>query len=136
MPTVPSPSSGDGDKPGPLATVLALSRALLLDLHWRRQMMVYLIAVAFGMMIVGGTVGFDFLRERVPLFLAYWCVCAFLTLVAALLALYDLLVLRLVARRAQRELHERLLAETEAHRQREKPLSATPPRTTTTTDAD
>ena len=104
MPTFPSPRSSRKN-------LLALARALLLDLHWRRTLMVYLIAVAFGMMLVGGTVGFDFLRARIPLFIAFWLGCAFLTLVATLLAIYDLLILRLQARRAQRELRARLLAE-------------------------
>lgn len=112
---MPTPSPTEKPSPRrvgrPLAAVRGLSRALLLDPHWRRTLMVYLIGAAFGMMIVGGTVGFDFLRARVPLFFGFWLACAAFTLLATLLALYDLLALRLQARRARRELRARLEVE-------------------------
>ena len=63
--------------------------------------------------MVGGTVGFDALRANLWVFAAYWLLCGFLTLLAVLLAIYDLLMLRLLARRVQRELDARMQEEAE-----------------------
>ena len=74
-------------------------------------MMLYVIAAALGLAVVGGTVGFDTLRANLWVFIGYWLLCAFLTVLAVLLAIYDLLMLRLLARRVQRELDARMRAE-------------------------
>ena len=76
-------------------------------------MMIYVIAAALGLTLVGGTVGFESLRANLWVFAAYWLLCAFLTLLAVLLAIYDLLMLRLLARRVQRELDARMQQDAE-----------------------
>jgi hypothetical protein len=48
-------------------------------------------------------------RDHPVLFILFWIACAWLTLAALLLSVFDLLMLRIEARKAQRSLHEKLL---------------------------
>ncbi len=113
MPAEKPPSPPQKQGKTALAGVAGLTRGLLFDARQRRQLMIYVIAAALGLTVVGGTVGFETLRGNLWVFAAYWLLCAFLTLLAVLLAIYDLLMLRLLARRAQRELDARMQAEAE-----------------------
>lgn len=110
-----SPPTPPRRRPGALGSIGRITRGLLLDSRQRRQIMIYVIVAAVGLTVVGGTVGFDFLRTNIWVFSAYWLLCAFLTLLAVLLAIYDLLMLRLLARRVQRDLETRM--EEEAKRE-------------------
>ena len=47
-------------------------------------------------------------REHPIWFALFWAICAWLTLTAMLLAIFDLLMLKSEARKAERELRERL----------------------------
>jgi len=47
-------------------------------------------------------------RNHPVLFILFWVACAWLTLAALLLSVFDLLMLRREARKAQRTLHEKL----------------------------
>lgn len=96
--------------PGPLRS---LARATLFDLQLRRSAMFYSIVTAGGMLVFGATLFDNWLRDSLVRFLGYWLVCAWLTLLAVLLALLDLLILRAQARRLARELRERLAREGE-----------------------
>ncbi len=107
------PPSLPRQRPGALGSVGRIARSLLVDSRQRRQIMIYVIAAAVGLTVVGGTIGFDSLRANIWVFSAYWLLCGFLTLLAVLLAIYDLLMLRLLARRMQRELDARMEAEAE-----------------------
>ena len=112
-----SPSPQRRGKKSPLSLVVGITRGLLFDAHQRRQIMIYVIAAALGLTVVGGTIGFEALRANVWMFMLYWLLCAFLTLLAVLLAIYDLLMLRLLARRMQRELDARMQEEAERKRE-------------------
>ena len=70
--------------------------------------MFYGIVAAGAMLVFGATLLDGWLRENLARFLGYWLVCAWLTLLALLLALFDLLLLRAQGRRVQRELRKRL----------------------------
>ena len=69
--------------------------------------MFVLLIAALVMLFAGNT----FLAGTLPLpwgFMIYWAVCAWLTLAALLLALWDLLLLRAEARRERRRLEEEM----------------------------
>ena len=75
--------------------------------------MAILLALAVLMLLAGFTVLQSFMnpREHPWLVILFWIVCIWLTFTAFLLALFDLLVLRLQARRAERALREQLPTE-------------------------
>lgn len=72
--------------------------------------MVLVLTAALVLMIFGATVLQKALdpRERPGWFLFFWLVCAWLTTTAILLAAFDLLMLRIDARKAQRELRKEM----------------------------
>jgi uncharacterized membrane protein len=93
-----------------LSFVVHATRGVIRDQNTRRKAMLFLLALVLLLLISG----FTFLQSalnpqehpwRVILF---WIVCIWLTFTAMLLALFDLLILRLQARRAERALHEKL----------------------------
>ena len=90
-----------------------VTRGGIRDQNIRRKAMLCLLVIALLLLISG----FTFLQPalnpqdhpwRVVFF---WIVCIWLTFTALLLALFDLLVLRLQARRAERALREKFGAE-------------------------
>ena len=90
--------------------VAHITRGVIRDQNTRRKAMLFLLALALLLLILG----FTFLqsalnpREHPWRVIFFWIVCIWLTFTALLLALFDLLVLRVQARRAQRALRERL----------------------------
>ena len=74
--------------------------------------MLLLLVLALVLLILGGTLLTPFLNPREHLFgaLIFWLGCIWLTLTAMLLAIFDLLIVRLEARRARRALSEKLRA--------------------------
>lgn len=72
--------------------------------------MVVVLIAAMLLMIVGGTLLQEPLNphEHPGWFVCYWLVCAWLTLTAILLALFDLLMIRSDARKAERELRAKM----------------------------
>ncbi len=71
--------------------------------------MFIMLLVALVMLFVGSTFLNTMLLEKPVLLLGYWAVCAWLTFCALLLALYDMLVLRVAASRERRKLREEIL---------------------------
>ena len=72
-------------------------------------------AMIFALVILfaGSTVLDHWLRENPLLFLGYWAGCALLTFLAFSLAAFDLLQLRVMARRERRNLEAKYLTEIE-----------------------
>lgn len=69
--------------------------------------MFYNVLILLLMIFAGWTFLWGWLRDHVFFFLAYWGACAWLTLLAILLALYDMAKVRLDAKRErQRLVHE------------------------------
>ena len=95
-------------EPRPPGTLRRLARATLFDLHRRRTAMFYSVVAAGAMLVFGATLFDGWLRESLARFLGYWLVCAWLTLLSLLLALFDLLLLHAQERRVRRELRKRL----------------------------
>ena len=59
---------------------------------------------ALVMLFLGATFLDGWLREHPALFILYWLACAWATMTGLLLALYDMLMVRVAARREQRRL--------------------------------
>src|SRR5213076_1115805 len=92
--------------------VVHATRGVIRDQKTRRKAMLLLLALALLLLIAGFTFFQPALnpREHPWRVILFWIVCIWLTFTALLLALFDLLVLRLEARRAERALREKLEA--------------------------
>ena len=92
--------------------VVHATRGMIRNQSTRRKAMLLLLALALLLLIAG----FTFLQpalnpqEHPWRVILFWIVCIWLTFTAMLLALFDLLVLRLEARRVERALREKLEA--------------------------
>jgi len=86
------------------------TRGVIRDQKTRRRMMLILVIAALVLVFAGSTVLQAPLspREHPTGFLLFWIVCGWVTLTALLLAVFDLLLVRLEARRTQRALREGL----------------------------
>jgi hypothetical protein len=89
--------------------IIQISRGIIRDQRMRRSTMFYVMLIALVMLFVGSVLIDYWLRENVWLFLLWWGLCAWLTLLAVLLALFDLLLVRTAARRERRRLASQLL---------------------------
>ena len=92
--------------------VVHVTRGLIRDQRTRRKAMVALLALAVLMLVAGFTVFQSALnpREHPWFVILFWLACVWLTFTALLLAIFDLVVIRLETRRAQRALRENLNA--------------------------
>ncbi|MCE9612147.1 MAG: hypothetical protein K8R23_18270 [Chthoniobacter sp.] len=97
--------------------VIQVSKGLIRDQRARRTLMFYSVLVVLVMIFVGSTLLWAWLREHPILFIGYWFGCAWITLLAMLLALYDLVKVRGEMRRERRRL-ERELVEKAAEEKR------------------
>lgn len=93
--------------------IVHATRGVLRDQRTRRKAMAFLLAIAVLLLIAGLTFLQPMLNphEHPWFVILFWVVCVWLTLTAALLAIFDLLLLRLEARRAERSLREKLRSE-------------------------
>ncbi len=93
--------------------VVHATRGVIRDQKARRRTMIALLIAAMALVLAGST----FLeaplspREHPLGFLVFWIACGWLTLTALFLALFDLLMVRLESRRAQRRLQEEVKPE-------------------------
>ena len=87
--------------------VVHATRGVIRDQTARRKTMFVLLVVALVFLFAGSTLLHSILNPRAhPVwFIFYWLVCGWLTATAMLLALFDLLVVRAQARKAERLLH-------------------------------
>ncbi len=93
--------------------IIQISKGLIRDQRVRRTLMFYDVLAVLVLTFFGSTFLAPWLREHVWFFLGYWGLCAWLTLLAALLAVYDMVRLRLDEKRARRQLAEEFLAHKE-----------------------
>jgi len=94
--------------------VIQISKGLIRDQRVRRTLMFYDVLVVLVLVFVGATFLWSWLREHPLIFIGYWGLCAWLTVLAMLLALYDMAKVRLDARRARQQLEEEYLARKES----------------------
>jgi hypothetical protein len=90
--------------------VVHATRGVIRDQRTRRKAIAVLLALAVLLLILGGTVLAPLLNPREHLIgaLSFWLACIWLTLTALLLAVFDLLAVRLAAKRGERALREQL----------------------------
>ncbi len=98
----------------PVSFILHATRGVLRDQRTRRKAMVVLLGLAVLMLIGGFTIFQSALNphEHPWFVIFFWIACVWLTFTALLLALFDLIVIRLKARRAQRALREKFESRT------------------------
>lgn len=89
--------------------VVHATRGVIRDRQLRRTTMFILLIVALVFLFCGSTFLQSILnpRERPGWFIFFWAICTWSALTAMLLAVFDLLMLRAEARKAQRTLHEK-----------------------------
>ncbi len=90
---------------------LHAARGLVRDQTMRRRVMFATVLVAMLMLFAGSTFLAPFLpaHEHPVRFILFWGSCAWLTLTALLLALFDLLMVRAQARAKRKEMQRDLL---------------------------
>ena len=89
--------------------VIQVCKGLIRSQQVRRTLMFYNVLVLLLLIFAGSTFLWSWLHDHILFFLGYWGVCAWLTLLAVLLALYDMAMVRLAAKRARRELEAEYL---------------------------
>jgi hypothetical protein len=92
-----------------LKLVIQISRGLIRDQTARRQLMFYSVLGALLMLFVGSAVLFSWLRQNPILFIIYWALCGWITVIAMLLAIFDLLIVRSTARRERKRLEQEFI---------------------------
>jgi lysylphosphatidylglycerol synthetase-like protein (DUF2156 family) len=90
--------------------VIHATRGVIREQRTRRKMMLVVLVAALLLLVAGATFLAPALnpREHTGRFILFWAACAWLTFTAILLAIFDMLVVRRDARRAARELRERV----------------------------
>ena len=91
--------------------VIQVSKGLIRDQRARRTLMFYTVLVALVLLFAGSTFLSPVLNphEHPLIVLAYWAGCAWVTLLAVLLALYDMVKVRTDVRRERRRLERELI---------------------------
>jgi hypothetical protein len=91
--------------------IIQLTRAFLRDSQARRSLMFWTTVGSLLTLFLGATVLSGVLASRPLLFIAWWAICAWLMLAAALLAIFDLLMIRAAERQARRDIGRRVFEE-------------------------
>ncbi|EDY17029.1 hypothetical protein CfE428DRAFT_5374 [Chthoniobacter flavus Ellin428] len=84
--------------------IIQVCKGIIRSQRVRRTLMFWDVLVVLVMIFLGSTFFWPWLREHPFLFLGYWAFCGWLTILAALLAVYDMARVRLEAKRAREEL--------------------------------
>jgi len=89
--------------------IIQVCRGLIREPRARRTLMFYDVLVVLVMMFAGSTFFWNWLRAHPLIFLGYWAVCAWLTVLAAMLAVYDMLLIRRAAEQERKRLEKEYL---------------------------
>ncbi len=104
-------ANGPSEKPLQTASFSAhAARGLIRDPRARRVTMGVLLALAILMIVAGSTVLEQWLAQHGHLlwFVLFWAICGWLTVTALLLAVFDILMLRVQARAERKAFRENL----------------------------
>ena len=93
--------------------VIQVSKGLIRDQRARRTLMFYTVLISLVLLFAGSTFLWGLLRDHPFVFLAYWAGCAWITLLAVLLAFYDMVKVRGEVRRERRRLERELVEKAE-----------------------
>jgi hypothetical protein len=96
----------------PVSFIVHATRGVIRDQSTRRKTMSVMLVIALVLLAAGSTFLAPVLnpREHLGWALFFWITCVWLTLTSLLLALFDLLMLRVTARAAERKLREEYAA--------------------------
>ena len=94
-----------------LRFVIQFSKGLIRAPRARRTLMFYSMLVVLLLIFAGSTFLWPMLREHPFVFIGYWGVCAWITLLSVLLAFYDMASVRLQAKRERQRLLDAHLGE-------------------------
>lgn len=92
-----------------LRIILLIAKGILRSKRSRRIVMFYTVLAAMLMLFFGATLLDSRLRQHPFLLLGFWAVCGWLTILSALLAMFDLLMVRRAARAERRQLESEYL---------------------------
>jgi len=92
-----------------LQLIILIAKGIIRSQRSRRILMFYTVLAAMIMMFAGATFLESRLRQHPLLLLGFWAFCGWLTILSALLAIFDLLMLRVIARTAREELKAKYL---------------------------
>ena len=93
--------------------IIQISKGLIRDQRARRLVMFYSVLAALVLLFAGSTFLWPLLRAHPFVFLVYWAGCAWITLLAVLLAFYDMVKVRAEVRRERRRLERELIEKAE-----------------------
>jgi hypothetical protein len=96
--------------------VVHATRGVIRDQNSRRKMMFFCVLAAMLWLFLGATFLQGFLAARPLWFMLYWLACAWLTIAALLLAIFDLLMTRVQARAADKALRQQYANKADADR--------------------
>lgn len=107
---------------GPLRALRLYTRGIIVSQHARHVAMFYAILTSMLMAFVGYEFLWGWLEPHAHFyrFALYWLFCGWLTILAALLAVYEILVTRVRLRLEQRLLREKMLNDELLRKAREK----------------
>jgi len=86
--------------------IIQTTKGIIRDQSVRRMAMFVIVIMALVMVFAGVTFLNGWLSGNPWIFLIYWVACAWLTLTSILLAIFDLLAVKLLLRRERRRLKE------------------------------
>jgi len=92
-----------------MAFIFKVAAGIIRDQSQRRMAMFVVVATALVLLFLGSAFLHPFLFARPFLFILYWMSCIWMTLLAFLLAAFDLLMLRKARRAERRRLQEKYL---------------------------
>src|ERR1700730_6256240 len=92
-----------------MSFVIHATRGVIRDHNVRRKTMFVLVMIALALLFAGSTILQSFLNphEHPVWFILFWLICAWLAVTAVLLAVFDLLMVKSEARKAERILREK-----------------------------
>jgi len=89
--------------------IIQACKGIIRSQRVRRTLMFWDVLVVLVLSFLGSTFFWPWLRGHPLFFLGYWALCGWLTILAAMLAVYDLAKVRLDAKRAHDEIKREFL---------------------------
>ena len=87
--------------------IILLCKGILRDTRMRRNVMMWLMLAAMVMLFLGELCfSHEWARQHWLLYFGYWAFCAWVTLAAVLLAIFDILIIRATARAMRRRIEQ------------------------------
>ncbi|HEY3900750.1 MAG TPA: hypothetical protein VGM54_19225 [Chthoniobacter sp.] len=90
-----------------LRLVIQICKGVIRSHRVRRTIMFWNVLAVLVLAFLGSTFFWSWLRANPVWFLGYWALCGWLTILAAVLAVYDMIRVRLEGRHAEGRLHEK-----------------------------